>query len=310
MINDTMLAGSLQQLKGGETGMMSPNTYAGIIDPAESATLVGGDAVYLSDVQAGVMYFKKITSISQVPFGFVFVSHKDASFTANSPVEIAGDLDIIWCESAAQIAVGADLIPVSSGSKVKTADGTLQICGKAFDAAGGAGELIRVLVRSGWSLTAPSFSSISVSGNLTVGGVATLNEVVGPDTSFGLYSKRVRVAIADVNAGKDLVAAVAGLKYRLVDAKLIAVGGAVTSSTATGVKILGTQTTPVALLTVVKGNLTRSAVAGIAGNTVLADGASFVKNDANAALSIVADGGTDLAGASSIDVILTFTVEA
>lgn len=311
-INDVMLAGSMKQLKGGETGMMSPNTWAGLIDPAATETLVGGDAVYISGVSAGVIYFRKISASTQVPFGFVFVSHKESSFKANYPVEIAGDLSVIWLEASTTITAGADIIPVSTGSMVVTADGSLPICGKAIDAATAANTLIRVLVRSGWSLTAPTFASASVTGNLTVAGVATFGKVVGPGTSYGVYNKRVRVAIASVNAGVDLVAAVTGLKYRFLGAKVIAVGAAVTSSAATGLAIYGTQTTPVALLSIVKANLTQSAVATVTSNTVLADGASFVTNDASAALTIKATtaGAYDLAGATYIDVIIDFAVEA
>ena len=311
-INDVMLAGSMKQLKGGETGMMSPNTWAGVIDSAETATLVGGDAVYISGVTAGVISFRKISSSSQVPFGFVFVSHKDASFKANAPVEIASDLSVIWLEASTTISAGADIIPVSSGSMVVTADGSLPICGKAIDAATAANTLIRVLVRTGWGLTAPTFSSASVTGNLTVAGVTTLAKVVGPGTSYGIYNKRIRVAIASVNAGADLVAAVAGLKYRFIGARVIAIGGAVTSSAATGLAIYGTQTTPVALLSIVKANLTQSAVCTTTGNTVLADGASFVTNDAATALTIKSTtaGAYDLAGATYIDVIIDFAVEA
>ena len=49
--------------------------------------------------------------------------------------------------------------------------------------------------------------------------------------------------------------------------------------------------------------------AGDSGSTILADGASHVANDANTAITVI-KAGSDVATATSIDVILTYALEA
>jgi hypothetical protein len=119
---------------------------------------------------------------------------------------------------------------------------------------------------------------------------------------------RQRVALADINAGLTLLPALALWKYRMVDCAMIAVGGAAAASTT--IDILATQTTSVKLLAVAVAALTRSAVvrAGAANAVVLADGASFVANDVNTAITI-GKTGSDMTTATHIDVILSYAIE-
>jgi hypothetical protein len=120
--------------------------------------------------------------------------------------------------------------------------------------------------------------------------------------------KRFRVTAAEVNAGHTLLAALPGLKYRLVDCTLIAIGG--NAATATSVDILATQSSSVKLIAAAVAALTRSTVVkpNTASVTVLADGASHVANDANTAVTI-GKTGSNLATATHIDVVLSYTIE-
>lgn len=115
---------------------------------------------------------------------------------------------------------------------------------------------------------------------------------------------RKRVAIADVNAGATLVPGRAGIKYRLLDALAIAIGGAV--ATVTTIDLIGTLTTDRKLVAFGQAALTQSTVvrAGGTGGTLLADGASFTANDAGAGIK-VGKTGTDAATATHIDFIFT-----
>ena len=131
-------------------------------------------------------------------------------------------------------------------------------------------------------------------------------------TSTGVLTLRTRVLIADINAGKTLLAAIAGIKYRLIDAYLVAYGGAVTSTNLTHVEIRGTQSASSAVLyKVAKAQLSQSTVnrIGTASTTILADGASFVACDANTAITINPLTGTDGATATGIDVVLMYAAE-
>lgn len=121
---------------------------------------------------------------------------------------------------------------------------------------------------------------------------------------------RKRFTIAQVNAGATILAAISGFKFRLIDVLGIAIGGAV--GTLTTVDVLGTQSASgVKLAAFAQASLTQSTVLrpGVSGTTVLADGASFVANDVNTAVTIGKTGGTGDT-ATHVDIILTYAVEA
>lgn len=125
-------------------------------------------------------------------------------------------------------------------------------------------------------------------------------------------NKRVRATAAEVNAGLELLPALAGYAYRLIDIAMIAVGGA--AATATSVDIIGTRSgSAVRPLVVAVAALTQSALvrAGASNAVILADGASFTALDPNTAVSIgKQSGGSNLATATHIDVILTYVKES
>lgn len=140
--------------------------------------------------------------------------------------------------------------------------------------------------------------------------LATIDSVAGPIGPGIVRNLRTRFTIAQVNAGATILAAVASYKYRLIECLAIAIGGA--AATGTTVDILGTQAASgVKLVAYAQASLTQSAVlkAGGSGAAVLADGASYVQNDANTAITIGKTGGT-FATATHIDVVLTYALEA
>ena len=118
-----------------------------------------------------------------------------------------------------------------------------------------------------------------------------------------------RSTAAEVNAGKTLVAAVPGMKFRLVDFTMIAIGG--NAGTATAVNLLGTRTSAsVTLAAVAVAGLTQSAVVkpDNANVTVLADGASLTVLDANTAITISSTT-NNLATATHIDTTIVYACE-
>jgi hypothetical protein len=121
---------------------------------------------------------------------------------------------------------------------------------------------------------------------------------------------RARKTIAEINAGITLLPAVVGYRYRVTDAKAIAVGGAVTAVTTVDVK--GTVAAgAVILVSFAQANLTQSTVvrAGATGGTVLANGASFVTLDANTAVTVI-KAGSDITVATHVDIFLDYVIEA
>ena len=120
-------------------------------------------------------------------------------------------------------------------------------------------------------------------------------------------SSRTRYTIAQVNAGVEMLAGIVGYKYRLVDAAVIAVGGAAT--TLTSIDISGTQSGSAAVLfSYAQANLTENTMLdrSTAGTTLLAAGASFVQNDAGTGISIKTAGAAGTV-VTHVDVVLTFT---
>jgi hypothetical protein len=130
--------------------------------------------------------------------------------------------------------------------------------------------------------------------------------VLIPDTQRQLRSRQT---IAAINAGATLLPAIPGYKYRMLDIKAIAVGGNVAAVTSVDVK--GVQATSAVILALfAQASLTRSTVLrpGIAGTTVLADGASFASNDANTAITVI-KAGSDITTATHVDFLLDYVIE-
>jgi hypothetical protein len=121
---------------------------------------------------------------------------------------------------------------------------------------------------------------------------------------------RRRFTIAEVNAGATLLAAATGLKYRMVDCTAISVGGA--AAAVTTVDVLATQSTSsVKLAAFAQASLTQSTLlrAGASGAAILADGASFVANDVNTAIT-VSKTGSSVTTATHVDISFSFVREA
>lgn len=153
---------------------------------------------------------------------------------------------------------------------------------------------------------------VASGGTLKVQSGGKLDAQSGSIITGVVLNSRTRATAAEVNAGLVILPAVSGYKYRIIDCAMIAIGG--NAATATSVDILSTQSASVVRpLVFAVAALTQSAVAkpNSANVTVLANGASFVANDANTAVSVAKQsGGSGLATATHIDVILTYAIEA
>lgn len=125
-----------------------------------------------------------------------------------------------------------------------------------------------------------------------------------------LLSARIRSTIAEVNAGKTLLPALPGFRYRVSNIRMISIGGA--AAAVTTVDVLATQgASSVKLFAGAQASLLQSAVltAGGSGGAVLADGASFVSNDVNTAITI-GKTGASVTTATNIDVLIDYVIEA
>jgi len=119
------------------------------------------------------------------------------------------------------------------------------------------------------------------------------------------FNLRHRVTTAEVNAGHGLVTPPKGMKVRMIDCALIAIGGAATGATTVDILMGGAKLVAAAVAGLTQSTLLR---AGATNAAILADGASFVVGAADAPVTIGKTGGS-LATATNIDVILTFALE-
>lgn len=135
------------------------------------------------------------------------------------------------------------------------------------------------------------------------------SELYNVRNNRNLYHHRENFTVAQINAGIVALNGIKGYKYRVVDASMIAVGGAAT--TATDVRILGTRAAAsVALVVNAIAGLTQNTLlrAGAANSTILAGGASFTPLDDNTPITVGKTGG-NLAGATSVEVSISYCLE-
>ena len=143
------------------------------------------------------------------------------------------------------------------------------------------------------------------------------NWVIGGNLAGGEANKgpvsnvRARVAVADITAGAGatILPAVEGYAYRLVSATAISVGGA--AGAATTVDIVGTLSASARkLVAFAQASLTRSTVLrdGASGAAVLADGASYTRNDVNTPITLGRTGNA-ITTATHIDVNINYVLE-
>jgi hypothetical protein len=134
------------------------------------------------------------------------------------------------------------------------------------------------------------------------------------EVAFGVAKGfRTRYTLVQLNAGQTLLPALPGVKWRLLFAAFLAVGGAATA--ATSVNIAATQSALAAQLWVVTiAALTRSTLVSIgvvpaAGSqTILADGASFAQCDANTAITL-ANVGSAMTTLTNLDVFFDYVAD-
>ncbi len=126
-------------------------------------------------------------------------------------------------------------------------------------------------------------------------------------------NKRVRATLAQVNAGLELLPALAGYAYRLVGWSVTAIGGA--AATATSVDLIATRggvaVRPAVNAVSAMSENTRIGL-GHANSVILAAGASFTALDANTAVSIGTQAASsgNLATCTHVDVTLDYVLES
>lgn len=176
-----------------------------------------------------------------------------------------------------------DPVYAAAGGKV-AATGTV-FCGTALEAATADNDVIEVLSGPNTDIAAHFANSGAV------------------------LNVRTRFTIAQVNAGATLIAAVSGIKYRMVNCAFIAIGGAAAAHTT--IDIVGTVSSPRKLVAYAVAQATENTYLqpGVTGAAVLAAGASFTTNDVNTAITISKTGDA-VTTATHVDIIFSYVRES
>jgi hypothetical protein len=160
--------------------------------------------------------------------------------------------------------------------------------------------------------------------NAFTGANSFASTVTGPGGGSAVYHKYSRITVATINAagatGVELLPAVAGRQYQIVNATLTAYGGAFTSTNATSLEIVSDPAgTPVVLYQVLKAQLAQGTTAGVGMNSMkpctastvlLANNASFVAQVAGKAIYLITTTPStyDWATATGVDVEIEYIV--
>lgn len=246
--------------------------------------LVPGQAVKMADVAGGVPKVVSLAADTDVTFGFVVRNLKDATYPALSYLEIAIQGSVEYMTSGAAIARGAMVEVVSATNKVITAAGTNPVAGFAIGKATATDELIRIFVLT------PGYTS-----------TGTIAAVAGLQTALNqrLQTARVTATLAEINAGKILIAGTATKQIRVVNYAARVVG-AFTTTTSVDVQseTTGTKVTALAVAGLTNGAILMPS----SSNTTL--GAGYAADlEAGEGLKVVNTGSTAAGGTS-----ITFTV--
>lgn len=169
--------------------------------------------------------------------------------------------------------------------------------GGARDVVGGSLDVV-----SGGEIDIESGGSLKLAGTAITATAAELNEVAGKENVLCKYT---RVTAAQVNAGLDLLAATAGVTYRVVGFVMTAIGG--NAGGATAVTLADTNTSAVAITSI--------AVAALTQDTPVVPASANVTNGVGlggpltAAKAVkIAKTGNALTTATHIDVTLLYTI--
>lgn len=134
---------------------------------------------------------------------------------------------------------------------------------------------------------------------------AEVNELDGRETVFAL---KMNATVAEINTGKAILPAAAGITYRLVGF-ILHVVGAISGGAGTGILLQDTNGTPVVAATIAKAALTSAGIVLPSTPTHCVLGAGFGKAlTADKGLSIVKNGATALDAGTSIDVTVMYSL--
>lgn len=265
--SQTTVQGQLDLSNGVPGGVIS-----GIVDAAQSGSLVAGQAVTMTTTSGGVPNFIAAAANGSPVWGFVVRNLKDnnTAIIAGARIEVATTGAVMFMTSGAAITRNASVIIDATNILVNPTDGITPSVGFALDTATASGQLIRVWIEK-----------------------AAL-------TSYTTKLYTVTATLAQINAGLVLLPGITGKKITISN-YIARVSG--NFATGTAVILEDTNGTPVVVTTLAEAGLTTGAILlPSSSNTTL--GAGFAAAlTAGAGLQVVNSGSAQTGGTS-----ITFTL--
>jgi hypothetical protein len=130
-------------IKGNSATKVNLNTLPVTIDPNSTATLLPGDAVYLTTSTANQIYVDQWSAGKGIPFGYILYNMRIDQFVKNDRVEIGLSGTIMFGEAGATISRGQNLEyqsnAIATGPLMIPAAGINPISGIALDNASSGG---------------------------------------------------------------------------------------------------------------------------------------------------------------------------
>lgn len=245
-------------------------TLAVQVDSTQAVALIAGQAVKVVDSAGGIPKVVSLAADTDEAAGFIEFNQKDASYPAYARAEMGLTGTIMYMTAAGAISRWGKVEVVSASNKVKASGGVNPGVGLALEKAAADGDLIRVLIQE------------PVAGN-----------------GSGTRTAIVVATLAQINAGLEVLPAVAGKKYNVLDYTARVLGG---FATGTSVE-LESDTTAVAITTIAEAGLTNGAVLKpTSANTTL--GAGYAAQlPAGEGVKVVNNGAAQTGGTS-----ITFTI--
>lgn len=219
------------------------------VDAAQETSLIAGQAVKLATTGGGVPKVISLAADTDASFGFVARNLKDAAFPANSAVEIAMINSVMYMTAGAAITRGAKVEVVSATNKVITNAGTNPVVGFALDKASADGDLIRVYIIT------QSYQSAQIIADIS--GLQAALDVLTAAAAASVQSTRVTATLAEINAGKTLIAGASGKTITVLDYTAVVSGN---FATGTAVLLQSSAGSPVVVSTIAEAALTTGAI--------------------------------------------------
>lgn len=254
------------------------NVMSAVVADAQAVPLIAGQPVKLGTTNGGPPQVIGLAANTDLSWGFVCYNTKDASFPADSKCEVALLNSVMYMNSGAAITRGGlvEVVYATPGNVI-TSGGTNPVVGFALDGATGANQLIRVYVQS-------PFAQVNATQN------NTQKQITVP------------VTLAELNAGKTLIAGVAGQAITVSNYAINVAGAFITGTAAV---IESTAGSPVVVSTIAQAALTDGAhLFPASASTTLGVGFAAALGTGDG-LKIVHTG-SSFAGGTSLSITLTY----